>query len=151
MPKVRDFYVLERGESVKVGQKYSIHRSHQWSFILFNNITFSCYCQLLCHCFPCWLQKREIATALSGPRNDEGGRGLAMTIPKRTPSPNRHCEEPVFWATWQSLVPGNSTNGNEGTQKRDCHACCRRLAMTPWGSIELALGDCFGSLPYPSQ
>ncbi len=67
----------------------------------------------------------------------------------RTP-PNRHCEEPAFWATWQSLVlKGYSSPPNFhceecqrhdaaisvpksvlGPQKRDCHACLRRLAMT---------------------
>ncbi len=36
-------------------------------------------------------------------------------------SPPRHCEEPVFWATWQSLVP----KAHWGAQKRDCHAPLR--------------------------
>ncbi len=67
---------------------------------------------------------------------------VAISVIRRLhASPHRHCEEPVFWATKQSLVPKVYWE----TQKRDCHACCRRLAMTSResigaGSREIATG-----------
>ncbi len=92
-------------------------------------------------------KERVLAMTCEGrdPRNNEGEGGPAMTGP-RSPyilitslrsgthfvsgdvifrpkghwSPQRHCEEPVFWATWQSPITDSSTDGNEGTEKRDC-------------------------------
>ena len=61
----------------------------------------------------------------------EGGEGIGdCHAPLRGARNDRevvcHCEEPVFWATWQSLV----SETYWGLQKRDCHGPWRGLAMT---------------------
>ena len=57
----------------------------------------------------------------------EGGEGIGdCHAPLRGARNDRgvvcHCEEPVFWATWQSLV----AKVNEGVQKRDCFGATKQ-------------------------
>ena len=53
-------------------------------------------------------------------------RSLAMMISKRAVFSQLSLRGGALFApTWQSLVPKGSTDGDEGTQKRDCHAPLR--------------------------
>ncbi len=84
-----------------------------------------------------WGWSSEIATGHHrGPRNDEGekGRVFAMTVPGREVFPHSSLRGGAFFApTRQSLVPEDSTNGNEGAKSEIASAHRASLAMTKPG------------------